>query len=99
MSGHLILKAWNDGDRTELRAKLIDANAQAANLLPDLHDARVDGITANGIVISGNEVIARRSNNKANADTFRQTWWCLVHTMYLADLMDLTQLDENFQPR
>jgi len=98
VSGHLVLLPWKDGSRTSLRAKLTDERSQASSLLPDLHDALVERISANGIKISGTEVIARRTTNKSSADYFRQTWWCLVHTIYIAEFLDVVQLDDEFKP-
>jgi hypothetical protein len=83
---------------TSLRAKLTDERSQASSLLPDLHESLVERISANGIKISGTEVIARRTTSKSSADHFHQTWWCLVHTMCIADALDLVQLDDEFKP-
>jgi len=98
--GGLVLERWEVGtDKPTLRARLVDEEARgASSKLPDLYDAKVARITANGIMISGFEVVARRTNNKSAADRYKQTWWCLIHTVQLADALDLTTLDENFRP-
>lgn len=98
VSGHLLVSPRSDGSQTSLRAQLLDERSKQVALLPELHSAVVERVTANGIKITGHEVVARRSTNKASADHYQQTWWCLVHTMFIADALDLVQLDELFQP-
>jgi hypothetical protein len=73
-------------------ARLCDARELRATLLPDLHAARVRRISANGIRIDGFEVIARRANTKSSTDRYTQTWFCLVHTMDLADMLGAGEL-------
>ncbi len=99
VSGHLHLEpSRGTNGQPSLRAKLTDERSQLTALLPELHDAAVERITANGIKISGCEVIARRTNNKSSADYHRQVWWCLVHTMYIAESLDMVELDDFFRP-
>ncbi|MDF2461954.1 MAG: hypothetical protein K0Q43_189 [Ramlibacter sp.] len=99
VSGHLVLVPWEGGNgRRSLHAKLVDEKSETLALLPELHDAAVERITANGIKIIGSEVIARRTNNKSSADHYRQIWWCLVHTLYIGTTLDMIELDDHFQP-
>lgn len=67
----------------------------SALVLPELHQARVLKITANGIVITGSECIPRRSGRKSSVDNFQQTWWCLIHTVGLADALDVLNEDDH----
>ncbi|MGE4243520.1 hypothetical protein [Ramlibacter sp.] len=81
VGGYLELGPWRDGyEKPLLRARLVLQPGTADSLLPDLYFAHVRRITGNGLHLVGLEVIARRANNKASADRYRQTWWCLVHT-------------------
>lgn len=99
VSGHLQLVPWEAGNgRRSFRAKLVDEHSSTTSLLPELHDAEVERITDNGIKITGAEVIARRTNNKSSADHYRQVWWCLVHTVFIAETLDMVELDEHFRP-
>jgi hypothetical protein len=65
-------------NRATLKAQLL--SDQGALLLPTLNGAQVRRITESGIVITGTEVIPRRSGAKASADFWPQTWWCLIIT-------------------
>jgi hypothetical protein len=79
--GHLQLAIWRTRDSMrQFAARLTPADGEA-DLIPELLGARVQRITKNGIVISGLEVIARRSSSKSGADRYSQTWWCRVHTV------------------
>jgi hypothetical protein len=85
--GRLRLARWHDG----LKATLWHESSDTVLVLPELHWAHVDRITTSGIMISGHEIVPRRANNKANADYHRQTWWCLVHTEFLAQVLDVAE--------
>jgi hypothetical protein len=85
--GRLTLGRWHDG----LKATLLHESSDTMLALPELHWAHVDRITTSGIIISGSEIVPRRTNNKANVDYYRQTWWCLVHTQFLAQVLDVAE--------
>ena len=98
VSGNLILEPYTDhAGRPALRAKVQASDGSGASLIPDLHGAQVTRISSNGIAITGYELVPRRTNNKANADAYRQSWWCVIHTVQLADSLDLASLDEHFR--
>lgn len=97
VSGNLQLVPLDANNGRAFRAKLV-AETGATLLLPELHDAQVHRITEHGIKITGSEVIARRSNNKSSADHYRQVWWCLVHTVFIGQSLDLIEIDEFFRP-
>jgi hypothetical protein len=83
VSGNLLLtKSADAANRPTLKAQLLDAQGVLA--MPALTGAAVRRITANGIVIIGTEIIARRHGVKASADCWPQTWWCMVPTVALA---------------
>ena len=95
VAGRLRLDKRSDGDRVSLAAKLTVENGEGL-LLPELLNARVLRITTNGIVIAGQEIVPRRTTNKSSADYWLQTWWCLVHTVALAEALDV--LNEQDHP-
>jgi hypothetical protein len=92
--GRLSLATRNDGTTQQLFARLM-AETGDTLVLPELLHARVRRISANGIVITGQEVVPRRGNNKSNADFWQQTWWCLVHTVAIAEAFDVMDLDSS----
>ncbi len=93
--GHLHLVA-DPYRQLGLRARLTDENRPDALVLPELLDASVRRISRSGIVITGLEVVPRRPNRKANADRYAQTWWCLVHTLWVAESLDTAEPGERF---
>lgn len=97
VAGQLLLtKGLDSANRLTLKAQLLDGNGGLA--LPSLEGAAVRRITANGIVITGTEIIARRHGSKSSSDFWRQTWWCMVPTVALA--AELTgEYEELMQPR
>jgi hypothetical protein len=63
VAGQLLLtKGLDSANRVTLKAQLLDGNGRIA--LPSLEGAAVRRITANGIVITGTEIIARRHGFK-----------------------------------
>jgi hypothetical protein len=91
-AGRLTLESRKDGDASHLAACLLSDGDKL--VLPELLHARVRRISANGIVIAGQEVVPRRTNNKSNADFWPQTWWCLVHTVAIAEAFDVMDMDD-----
>jgi hypothetical protein len=74
------------------------ARRKGALALPSLEGAKVRRITANGIVISGTEIVPRRRGVKAAADFWPQTWWCIVPTLAMA--AEVTgEYEDLMQPR
>jgi hypothetical protein len=92
-AGYLTLAVRGDGTTKDLAARLTGDNDKL--ILPELLYARVRRISANGIVISGREVVPRRTNNKSNADFWPQTWWCLVHTVAVAEAFDVLDMTDS----
>jgi hypothetical protein len=92
-AGYLTLAVRGDGTTKDLAARLHGDNEKL--VLPELLYARVRRISANGIVISGREVVPRRTNNKSNADFWPQTWWCLVHTVAVAEAFDVLDVTDS----
>jgi hypothetical protein len=93
-SGNLLLNRGVDAaNRPTLKAHLLDA--QGALAISALTGAAVRRITANGIVIVGTEIIARRHGVKASARP--QTWWCMVPTVAMA--ADWTGMYEEMEHR
>jgi len=85
VAGNLLLaKGVGSDGRATFKAQLLSGSGEAL-ALPSLECASVKRITASGIVISGTEIVARRSGVKASADYWQQTWWCLVPTVALAE--------------
>lgn len=83
VAGQLMLvKVVDASNKPSLRAQLLDGHGGVA--LPSLDGATVTRITEFGILITGTEIVARRHGVKANADFWRQTWWCMVPTVALA---------------
>lgn len=100
VSGQLQLQPWRDGfSQPSLKATLVSVDDAHRQLLPELYFARVARISAaGGLMITGKEIIPRRTNNKSAADHYRQTWWCLVHTVWVAEALDMVDFDEDFKP-
>jgi hypothetical protein len=94
VAGLLTLEARKDGTNAQHLAARLVSDADKL-VLPELLHARVRRISANGIVIAGQEVVPRRGNNKSSADFFPQTWWCLVHTVSVAEAFDVMDLDDS----
>jgi hypothetical protein len=93
-AGQLTLEQRRDGSNTkQLVARL--ASDSDTLVIPELLHAHVRRISANGIVISGEEIVLRRGNNKSSADFWPQTWWCLVHTVAVAEAFDVMDLDDS----
>jgi hypothetical protein len=93
--GNLLLtKGVGTDGRPTLKAQLVEGERLA---LPSLERAAVRRVTANGIVIAGTEIVARRNSNKSSADHWPQTWWCLVPTVSLA--ADWTGMYEELEHR
>lgn len=91
-----LTKGLDSANRITRKAQLLDGNGGI--VLPSLEGAQVTRITANGIVITGTEIVARRRGVKASADYWFQTWWCMVPTVALA--AELTgDYEELMQPR
>jgi hypothetical protein len=88
MAGRLTLAARKDGTNDQQLSARLTSDSDRV-ILPELLHARVRRISANGIVITGHEVVPRRTNNKSNADFWPQTWWCLVHTVAIAEAFDV----------
>jgi hypothetical protein len=81
VDGNLVLEPWKDpSSRPALRARLVSAPEGGCSLLPDLIYAQVQRITTHGLILAGYEVIPRRTSRKSSVDSYRQSWWCLVHT-------------------
>lgn len=98
--GFLYLRPWQDGFQApQLKAVLADENGGQSTSIPDLFNARVVRITGHGFVIHGYEVIPRRTSRKSNVDSYRQTWWCLVHTERAQELFELCYVDGAGIPR
>jgi hypothetical protein len=98
VQGNLLLTkgAGSDG-RPTFKAQLLDGHAGTL-VVPSLEGAAVRRISANGIVIAGTEIIARRQGVKASCDYWPQIWWCLVPTVAMA--ADWTGMYEELeQPR
>ena len=68
----MLTKGLDSASRPTLKAQLLDDKGGLA--LPSLEGASVRRSTANSIVISGTEIIARRGDVKASADFWPQTW-------------------------
>ena len=101
VTGQLLLtKSLDSSNRPTLKAQLLDDKGGLA--LPSLEGASVRRITANGIVISGTEIIARRGGVKASADFWKQTWWCLVPSVAMAAEITgqiTSEIEEMMRPR
>jgi hypothetical protein len=83
--GELMLGLCERGDTRYLKAQLVDAQQ---DLLAPLMNAQVTRITRNGLVIKGVEVASRVPGSiKAKVSSYPQTWWVLVHTGDLSDLL------------
>jgi hypothetical protein len=93
-AGRLILELRKDGTNAQQLAARLTSDADRL-VIPELLHARVRRISANGIVITGQEVVPRRGNNKSSADFWPQTWWCLVHTVAVAEAFDIMDLDDS----
>jgi hypothetical protein len=92
----LLIKGLDSANRPTFKAQLLDGNGALA--LPSLEGAKVRRITANGIVISGTEIVPRRRGVKAAADFWPQTWWCMVPTRAMA--AEVTgEYEDLMQPR
>jgi hypothetical protein len=100
VSGDLRLVRWIEDERgrAQLKATLYAKGDSSRLLLPELFNVVVGAIAKNGIHITGDEAVPRRATRKATVDYYRQTWWCMVHTVWIADMLDLVSFDENFQP-
>jgi hypothetical protein len=91
-----LTKGVDSSNRVTLKAQLLEGNGGIA--LPSLERAQVTRITANGIVITGTEIVARRQGAKSSADYWPQTWWCMVPTVALT--AELTgNYEELMEPR
>lgn len=89
VSGHLTVAPWSDpSGKPSLHARLVAHTDSKVNLLPELYHASVLRVTENGIQLAGLESIARRSSRKSSVDHYQQSWWCLVHTTYIAENLD-----------
>lgn len=93
-AGLLTLEQRKDGTNGQSLAARLTTDGDRL-VLPELLHARVRRISANGIVITGQEVVPRRTNNRSSADFWPQTWWCLVHTVAVAEAFDVMSPDEN----
>lgn len=94
VAGRLVLDKYRDGYMQPRLVAKLTVDQSTLLVLPELHQARVLRITTNGIVITGSELIARRGTRKSSVDYFRQTWWCLIHTVGLADALDVLNEDD-----
>ena len=94
VAGFLTLESRKDGTNTQQLAARLASDADKL-VLPELLHARVRRISANGIVLAGQEVVPRRGNNKSSADFFPQTWWCLVHTIAIAEAFDVMDIESS----
>ena len=83
--GQLVLAPFSQGDRTWLRAQVVDGTR---DMLPPLHQATVKRITKHGIVIRGVETLARSGSPKSSSSQHPQTWWVMVWTGHAIDEMD-----------
>jgi hypothetical protein len=93
-AGQLVFDLRSEGTTKNLAARLL-ADGSDALVLPELLNARVIKITANGIVITGQEVIPRRTSTKSRVDFWRQTWWCLIHTVAITESLDVLREDSD----
>lgn len=93
-AGRLTLTTRKDGTNSQSLAARLTTDTDKL-VLPELLYARVRRISANGIVITGQEVVPRRGNNKSNADFWPQTWWCLVHTVAVAEAFDVLDMTDS----
>lgn len=97
VSGSLALQAVREAEDASVKATLTQDSSTTTSLLPDLFGARVIRISATGIAIAGYEVVARRAGSKSAVDRYEQCWWCLVHTVRLAEMLDVaTEADMLF---
>jgi len=80
-SGMLSMRPIERGREQHLQAELRTSDHATYTVVPVLYQARVRRITANGLVITGVEEVARGTHPKANVERFKQTWWVLVHTV------------------
>jgi hypothetical protein len=94
IAGLLTLEARKDGTNAQHLAARLASDVDKL-VIPELLHARVRRISANGIVITGQEVVPRRGNNKSSADFFPQTWWCLVHTVSIAEAFDVLDIESD----
>lgn len=99
VDGHLSYQPHQVGSQSTMLARLAfkegGGDQGGAVALPDLMDARVMRVTRNGIVIQGTEYIARGGHSKSNVSRYRQTWWCLVHTLNAAQSIGFGDLYED----
>lgn len=94
VAGRLVLEKYRDGYMQPRLVAKLTVEMSNALVLPELHEARVLKITAHGIVVTGSELIPRRTTRKSSTDRFQQTWWCLIHTVGLADALDVLNEDD-----
>ena len=77
VAGELTLHKWRDGSNSSpmrLRADVMGRDRQPA--VPSLIDAVVVRISAEGMVVTGTELVPRNASSKANVEYYPQTWWC-----------------------
>ena len=90
LEGELVLGLCERGDTRYLKAQLLDGSK---DLVAPLLDAQVSRITRNGMVIKGKEVTSRVPGSiKAKVASHAQTWWVLIHTGDLSELLDAGDL-------
>ena len=65
-----------DGAPVRFRAMLVSADQAGKNVLPPLDAAYITRLDSRGILIRGQEIIARSASVKSNLTYYDQLWLC-----------------------